>query len=797
LRHLEASIMNNDVPAPNVFLGQSPENWLSNGGTAANGIIYESPRSAVPWGKPGCPVLPRVFRRGESEQKLPEALTQALGVSLKSEDLDAKVLKRCGISELSDPQRNTVRKFLYELDYQLDVVAIPAGIPLVWLSNLPISGGARGAVNRIFQTNKSQTFLSTSLLLRELFAVRQVGPMTAVELLCVIESAEAENQHVDLTGLLGQGNDRRDEREIMSGPLFDEKVNQAALELVRKSHPFAAVMYQFAKWASAETEATTLGEAFVEILAKRTQTQVWTSVASTNLTELGEPPRHPYEILDAWVMKQEARERAVFWARVSGTNGRLTLQELAEEFGVTRERIRQVEVRIRRRFKDFLTTAEAEPIQWRAETIRRELGDVGKVASIQDKISAPFHCRDYSEVMLELAGPYLKEVNWYVLESSLPKEPTSWLISQADEAGYIDSELAHRRLTEWGLSECDHLDWLTRNNGIRFFNGQFVVWGDSVQDRMVFALSDLGRPATIEEMMQHVGESSTLQSARNAAGADNRLVRVNRTHWGLSSWDLPEYAGAAYSIKSILKEADEPMPIGDLIDEMFQTFQVSEGTTRTYSQCPMFVTEGGAIRLRTEQDKPYKLNMSSITRDTGVFHLGLSRVAIILTVDRNMLRGSGTALPRSAGAILQVDVNSNLEFSDLSGNVVSVTYPETAFLGPSLGSVRLIAESLSASEGDFLTLVMDAADMSVEAAITKPERISPSWETIGRLTGIGESINMSRLANALQCSVGDVREVLKQRSDAVVLDILPKPKKSSQLTESLSMLQFQVEQGRI
>lgn len=788
--------MSNDFPAPNVFLGQTPEDWLSNGGTAANGIIYKTPRSAVAWGKPGCPILPRVFRGGESGQKLPEALTQALGLSLKSEDLDANVLERSGISELTDPQRNVLRQFLYELDYQLDVVAIPAGVPLVWLSNLPISDRTRGALNRIVLTSKSQSFLSTSLLVRELFAVREVGPMTVVELLCVIESAEATEQSVDSTVLADEADSHQDVRVFMSEANFNETVNQASLELVQASYPLTTAMRQFAQWALAETRISTLGEALAEAMAMRSEAQVWTSVDSMKLSELMAVPAHPYEILDTWVMKRDTRECAVFWARVSGFNPKVTLQEIAGEFGVSRERIRQIEVRIRRRFENFLNGNEAKPIQWRAETIRQILGVVGKVDLIQDRLEAPIHARDYSKVMLELAGPYVKEGDWYVLESALQDEPTSRIISQTDEAGCIDSEFAHRCLTEWGLPESDHYDWLTRNNGIRFFNGRLVVWGGSVQDRLVFALSDLGRPATMDEMMGHVGESNTRQSALNSAGADTRLVRVNRTHWGLSSWDLPEYAGTAYSIKSILEEAGGLMAIDDLIDEMFQIFHVAEGTTKTYSQCPMFVTEGGAIRIRTEQDKPYCLNMNSIGRDTGVYHLGSNRVSIILDVNHNMLRGSGTMLSRAAGAILEVEVNANLEFTDLSGNVVSVTYPETAFMGPSLGSVRLIAESLSANEGDLLTLVMDGSDMSVEAVITKLEDLSPSWETIGRFTGIGEPANMSILAAALHCPVGDVREILKQRGDTTVLDTLPTLKKSSKLTESLSMLQFQVEQGR-
>ena len=737
-----------------------------------------------------------MIREHQSGRKLPEALTHILGGASTCDDLDSSILERSGVSELTNAQKSVFRKFLYELELDQNAVVISVGVPLDYMGQLPISGRTRGAVNRAFLSRKSETFLTTPFFLHQFLALHSVGPMAYIDLACVMESVEIDGQGSNGARQLNDAEDLQIGQMSMSDSYFEGAVNQAAMELIQKSSPLTASMHQFAKWALAETQATTLGDALAEVLRRPTGTRAWASVASISLSELMSPPTHPYEILDAWSMTLDLRSRSVFWARVSEAVPRVTLQELAAEFGVSRERIRQVEVGVRHAFQRFLSEDGSAPIHWRAESIGQILGVAGKFNTVEEKLTAPEHCRDYSKVVLELAGPYVPEKGWYVLRSALQDEPTSRILEQSDEVGRINFEMASRCLTEWGLDTAYHHDWLTQNGDIRHFNNQLVRWGTSVNDRLVFALADLGSPATVDELMRHIGEDRSRVAAVNAASTDARLVRVSRTHWGLSSWDLPEYSGTAYSMRSLLAEAGGSMSIDEVVLEMSRTFQVSESTTRTYSQCPMFVTKGNTICLRTQEDEPYKLNVESIDRATGVFHLGPGRVGLLLKVDHNMLRGSGSLLPRAAGAILQIDVNANLEFADRLGNVVMVTFPETAFMGPSLGSIRLIAENLLAAEGDILNLVLDRSSMSVEATATKPSGLYPSWEIVSRFTGIAEPVNMAKLADSLYCTPGDVRARLKERGDIEVLNALPKPKTSHKLADALSMLQSQVEKGR-
>ena len=334
-----------------------------------------------------------------------------------------------------------------------------------------------------------------------------------------------------------------------------------------------------------------------------------------------------------------------------------------------------------------------------------------------------------------------------------------------------------------------------RDDSVRLFNGQLVRWGTSISDRLAFGLSDLGRPATIDEMIAHVRENRARNSIVNALGSDPRLERVGRHHWALSSWNLPTYAGIAESMRKLVEEFGESVPLDNMVHRMRQMFDVGEGSTLAYSSAPMFIIEGKSLRLRTKEDDPYRYDSDLLKGTPGVFRLGPMRLGRLLRVDNNMLRGSGMALSHAGGSILEVKVNAHLSFRNQKEGIVDLTFPETSIAGPSIGSVRRIAEGLSAKEGDYLTLLLDRNNMSVSVNLTDLHAQTPGWNVIGRLTGIGTAANLSSLAKAMDCEGGEVRTILQARGDDEILKFLPSSGSSIGLDDALSELEglFEIE----
>ena len=297
--------------------------------------------------------------------------------------------------------------------------------------------------------------------------IHSVGVTTLNELTCVIESAElgwtAENPTVEalqpaerLAAFNSVGVTPLNEptRVIESAELgwTAEKPTVEALQSVERLAAFNGHLCQFARWAMAETDARSFGEAVVELIQTGATNEVWESIAWVNLTDLSTQAPHPYAVVDKWVEEMDPRFQTIFRARIPcQADGVTTLEELGGQFGVTRERIRQIEAKLRRRLTRFLVSDAALPVRWRAATLRRMVGVAAPLDVVEHLIKSPPGCNDYSSILLEIAGPYDRDSDWLTLRSRQCDDPTSRILAQVDEVGRIGREFATSQLTEWGL----------------------------------------------------------------------------------------------------------------------------------------------------------------------------------------------------------------------------------------------------------------------------------------------------------------------------------------------------------
>ena len=541
---------------------------------------------------------------------------------------------------------------------------------------------------------------------------------------------------------------------------------------------------RFAAWAMAETGAITIGEAISYVVNGAVDVEEWREYSQLELHLFSEPPRHPYEIIDEWIDRLPARERRIFDLRIAGIGGGLTLQELADEFGITRERVRQIGSRLERRFSEFIETPEGLPIRWRLRSLRKRIGVAIPESHLASLLSTLDGDTRYGSLLLRFAGPYDHDRGWRVLASEISADPTSVIKATADEYGRIDRVHAAGLLNSWGLEPSLHEGWLTRDGAIRGINGKLVRWKGSISERLTFALADVGKPATVEALMAHIREERTRNSAVNALSADPRIVRASRTEWALASWGLPVYLGIAQSIRQLLEKHGKPMQVKEVVERMYVDFGIVESSTRAYCNAAMFVTENGWMRMRRDGE-PYSYNRHSPAKSAGVFCLGPSRVALLIEVDQNVLRGSGRNLPSGVGHWLNVAVGDHLVFGGPARHTVTITFPETSFLGPSLGSTRSLAEHVGAQTGDYMTIIFDRSDMSVEARAAPKKNVDRSWDLVERLSGIQPGSGLSGLAKSLCCEPDEVEERLRERKDHVILDALPAHAEDTQLAKSL------------
>ena len=488
--------------------------------------------------------------------------------------------------------------------------------------------------------------------------------------------------------------------------------------------------------------------------------------------------RSAYNILDSWIGEMGDRERDVFLRRfVVMHNERKTLQELGDHWNVSRERIRQIERNAYSKLDRFTASPQGEEIRALADELRVALGLARPLSSLDSVFGVGMWGISYSGLFLRLAGPYrVLPRGWVVLKSDESRDPTRMIRDSYDEHSRIDSDFASLKLDEWGLDRSLHEAWVTSDGRIRSINGHLVRWDTNVTDKLAFALFDIGHPCSIDSLMSHVGWQGSRGTAINGISGDDRFVRVNRSDWALKSWGFPSYSSIAMSIRSVLLSEGKPMQISDVMDRLVDDLNVNRYSVYSYLFAPMFVMDNGWVRIRGD-DEPYNYERASLHNAPGVFRLGVQRVGLLIKVDKDLIRGSGRALTFAAGKILGLGVNDRIVFNSEDGFDLRLKFLPTSNMGPSMSSIRVLAERYGAEIGDYLTLILDRSDMSLKCRMTDAGQSESSWDMVSRLTGVvtdssGDN-GVSAFARALDCEVGDVVKILSGRGDDVVVSALP------------------------
>ncbi len=752
---------------------------------SAGGVTYGPSTASKAWGSRGCPLIPRAIRKRLATTALPLELRRVLGLGSTFGELDSGFIERQHLDELPKPTRRLVqRQIIKPSILQLSDVVLPAGLPLAWFETLSIGGRARNAVARAFLARGEEKNLESPILVSEFSKHRSVGTMTMIELLCVIESAETPT-----AGPTNLNDPSPSLREVATvNDRWDaEKSLQNRLASIS---PLMEQIANFASWSQAEKGATTFQEAILEVVADPNAAERWKETFKVPLARIATRPPHPYVLIEAWTHRLSDLEAEVFVRRIS-TNEKQTLETIATRFELTRERIRQIESQVKRKFREFLASDDAEPIRWRAATLSDIVAAAAPINAIERLIVAPDDANDYGVALLEFAGLCATDGDWVISKDLRVTDVNRNILAHADEFGRLDRENVATELTTAGVNPLFQSEWIAKEPAIREFNGELVVWGKSAKDRLVFALADLNHEASVDELLAHLEEDISRGYALNALAADDRVVRVGRSRYALKSWGLIEYKGIADAIRYFISASSRPVNIEDACVEISKRFEVSEGSVRLYMDAPMFVIEGSFVRLRLE-DEPFRFDYKPVRETRGVFALGSGRVSVVLTVDEDMLRGSGRMLPNAAGGVLKIEVGDEIELTSDEGETIALTYPASSNLGPSMGSTRIFAERLGARLEDHLTVIMDLDRRSVETRLTRSDAVVQSWDFVAHLTGLNAEAGLAGLAEGLNCTQGEVRAILRKRGDLLLLEAIPGSPTSAKLADALGELRNQI-----
>ncbi len=506
------------------------------------------------------------------------------------------------------------------------------------------------------------------------------------------------------------------------------------------------------------------------------------AAAARRITELG-------AAANRLLARMDDRSIIILKSRILAIRNKTTLQELATRFGLTRERIRQIEDKILRKIRFRIGQKENHSFCDAARQLRDQLGLVASPEQV-DSIEHIFNESKVSQespVLFSLlfweAGPYERYEGFFVLAPAQKVvSSTTKILRALTRKGPAESSAVRGELTKARINQNVQELWVSHVSPFRFWRGLVVRWDGNVGDKAALILAMRKCPMTVEEISAEMAEVRSARTLANRLLADRRFCRTDPNRFALKSWGLKEYSSIAEElIEEINQRGGEAAP-QDLVRALTAKFGVSALSVKSYIASPRFVRTGrGTIRLRNA-DEGFSFEKSiELTRRCYRTGRGWS---YRLTVDEELLRGSGRPLPGAFGVLLGVKPLRALDLRSQNGTV-RVSWP---IQQPTIGSLRLVAEKLRAEIGDYLFIefrpkrklnffIVRNADVHHATGLRRLHI------EMGALSAMDDDAAVQRIGYALgfdssEASIAAIRRRLQARGEDDLLPLLPQENES-------------------
>lgn len=476
-------------------------------------------------------------------------------------------------------------------------------------------------------------------------------------------------------------------------------------------------------------------------------------------------------VLDDALARLEPRALEILKLRLLSEEP-MTLEDLGRRFGVTRERVRQIEGKAR----GALLTAVSES-RGLADVAGSIASSTGTIRPLSDLISAypalaetvPSADQPAWRVLDQLDDAYEILDGWRVAPSMAAAEAATLALITESADAYGVARISDLNVVTVGPdTDADSAakDWVARCGYV--VDGDFVLrHTGSVGDYGAAVLSIVGTPMTAQAIVDRFAFERTAGSLRNAMSQDERFERVDRELWGLKEWGLGSYGGIRSVIREHLAANGGEASLEELVETITGRYSVSASSVIAYANAAPFETVGGTVRTmragRTAETPPERTRRLFRKVDGWAYRI---------TVSPDHLRGSGFVAPKAIASVLGLGMGDSTQLdSRLGPQVIAWTG-----IQPSFGSIRrfLLDADIEANTDAFLTISNDRVFDFVPAGTVTGE---PAHD-LRALTGAPDDID--DLWQHVLCAANQdpstpfvsVVDVFRSRGDDDIADLL-------------------------
>lgn len=423
-------------------------------------------------------------------------------------------------------------------------------------------------------------------------------------------------------------------------------------------------------------------------------------------------------IIDEFLADLSERERRILADRLAARKPR-TLDELGRDFGVSRERVRQIEAQLRTKLTNFSWFRVMSGVVPMSGSWLRAVDQI-LLTPEGSTWATPTTAGPTILDMLLAAGEIdLLDDEWVgrqMQETDSGTSPLVELINLAS-AGTCSEQRFIGELQDLGLPRHWAHEWII-DHGYVVRQGMICTQYETLADFLEREFRAADRPVDLDTIERWIHGRWTFGSAKNLLHNDPRFVRVDVQSYALADAGLPPYRGIREEIAELITECG-PLPLAEVVQVLTSNFAVEAKSVQHYAKSRPFVisdglvdVEGSGATSTPKLDGLLKLaDMPEGRQWRHVFYTPTG-YAYRFTVNSDHLRGSGWGV---GGAVARIVGLQEGQVWQHSLDNVDATIKVTRKLQqqPALGSLKVALDTLGASIGDSAFLRFDGTEGNI------------------------------------------------------------------------------------
>lgn len=466
------------------------------------------------------------------------------------------------------------------------------------------------------------------------------------------------------------------------------------------------------------------------------------------------------DLMHPFLAKLDHNERKIVRERISSLEPK-TLDEIGMEIGLTRERVRQIEKKLRINFAQFVDSEEL--LKLAVHNLKRDLEfpqSLEKLSEAGEPSLKVINSLGTSPLYILAGFEFIQIQDGWVchdFETIARETQVIFQISGKDSKPILMADLMANLQDIWPTITPDLvISWLT-HLGFREYEGYWFSAAGLSVDRLCEKFLEIhGQPLETTALFHALGKDRSERSLANALAANTNVVRVSKTSWALKSLGAREYLGIRDTLIAFIED-NGSTPFDEVQRKFVARYGVKPSSVKAYATSFPLEVSNGFVRKTNVQP----ISRKPLSKTRNLYRVD-GAIALRITINAEHLRGSGSTCPAALVSALSIKAGEKRvlksDFGDFK--ISRMTHLSN------LSSVKPACEALGVTAGDQLLIMFSEHTVKFKRLVADDPKLPLIRQITNVLPGMSSK---EKTLRALDLDSGDSLEaaidLLRERGE--------------------------------